>query len=139
VDFPYQTITGMCLGALLSAPCRIDAAAADTVWRWEDAGGRIHFSNIQPAEGTASGEKIRLERQAPKTAAGLRPGERDALRTMERRQAHRQQQSRSTRRRNDHATASHRSSCRSSRDRLHSTRNREQRKQQSGFLRKNCW
>lgn len=139
MPFTHKTITGMCLSTLLSGLHPAYAAPADTVWQWTDAGGQIHFSDTRPVQGTPPGREFRIERQPPKTAAGLRPGERDNLREMERQRVQRRQQSRAARQRTSHATAMHRNTCRSSRDKRRSTRDREQRKHHSGFLRKNCW
>ena len=132
-------VSGIFWSTLLSGLHLAHAAPADKVWQWTDAGGQTHFSDTRPVEGTPPGREIRIERQPPKTAAGLRPGERDKLREMERLRVQRRQQTRAARQRTSHATAMLRNACRTSRDKQRSTRDREQRKHHSGFLRKNCW
>ncbi len=115
------------------------AVLADTVWQWTDAQGQTHFSDTLPAETALPGRQISLDNKAAGAASGLRPGEREALHRLEQRRTHQQQSALITRQSNDHAVAAHRATCRATRDKLRSTRDREQRKRLSGYLSRHCW
>jgi hypothetical protein len=132
-------VSGVFWSTLLSGLHPACAAPGDTVWQWADAHGQTHFSDSRPVEDALPGRQISFERQSPGAAGGLRPGERDALQRMERQRTRRQRHALAARQRNDHATATRRTACRATRDKLRGTRDREQRKHYSGYLRKNCW
>jgi hypothetical protein len=132
-------MAGIFWGGLLTGLYPVPAAPADTVWQWTDTQGRAHFSDMPPADASLQGRQTLLEHQSHATAGGLRPGEREALRRMGRQRARQRELALAARRRNDHAVAAQRSACRATRDKLHSVRDREQRKHYSGYLRKNCW
>jgi hypothetical protein len=114
-------------------------ALADTVWQWTDTQGQTHFSDTPPAGTTLPGRQIKFDNKATGAASGLRPGEREALRRLEQRRTHQQQSALITRQHSDHAVAAHRATCRATRDKLRSTRDREQRKRYSAYLSKHCW
>ncbi|MDH3979424.1 MAG: DUF4124 domain-containing protein [Gammaproteobacteria bacterium] len=126
-------------GSLLAGLHPGRTARADTVWQWTDARGQTHFSDTPPVETARPGRQIRFADQATGAASGLRPGEQEALHRMERRRARQQQRALDMRQRNDHAVAAHRASCRANRDKLRSTRDREQRKLSISYLSKHCW
>jgi hypothetical protein len=130
---------GAMCGWLLAGLSPGRAALADTLWHWTDLNGQSHFSDTPPAQASASGRQIRLDSRPPAAAGGLRAGERQALRRLEQRRTRQQQQALAARRRHDQAMAARRDSCRASRDQLRRAREREQRKQLSGYLRKHCW
>lgn len=129
-------ITGLCL---LAGPHPEHAAAADTVWQWQDPRGQTHFSDQPPPASSPPARQTRFESRAPGSAGGLRPGEQQALRRMDRQRARQREQAVSVRRRNDRAVSAQQSACRAARDKLHDAREHEQRKRYSGYLRRNCW
>ncbi|MGB5540582.1 MAG: DUF4124 domain-containing protein [Gammaproteobacteria bacterium] len=112
--------------------------AADTVYHWTDAAGTPHFSDIAPA-GPPAGRRELEPAAGTASAQGLRPGEKAALQTIERRLDLQHRRAQLARRQNDRDLAKRRNDCRERRARQHRTGNHAARKENTTYLRQNCW
>ncbi|HUT42282.1 MAG TPA: DUF4124 domain-containing protein [Gammaproteobacteria bacterium] len=119
---------------LLPAP-----GAADTIYHWTDAAGIPHFSDIAPAGPPAGRRELEPAPAGTAAAQGLRPGEKASLQAIERRLDLQHRSAQLARRHNDRATAKRRKDCRERRARQHRTGNHAARKENTNFLRQNCW
>jgi hypothetical protein len=115
-----------------------DGARSARVYRWQDANGQLHYGDIPP-------ERERVEDRTPGTdtastaePAGLRPGERKALRRVERREHDESLRTSRNRHRHDRQRARKRRVCGEIRKRLQGTRDQTLRKQYSNTLRRDC-
>lgn len=123
-------------GALSGVP---DRANADSAYRWTDAQGQTHFSDRSPPREAADRHEFDLPSRTQTQAQGLRSGERQALQEQDRRMER-------LRRAADRRAATarrqlerHRNTCRQAREGRHNARTHEELKQQSAFLRRQCW
>lgn len=119
---------------LLAAP-----ATAGTVWQWTDARGQVHFSDTAPHQSLETEQITYPAKPSAPAAGGLRPGERKRLQLMQQRQRRQLQQASEARRRSDRTTAARRKNCQATREQLHASHDREQRKHHATRLRRHCW
>jgi hypothetical protein len=128
------------LTCLLFGGFPFTSARAGQVWQWVDDQGRQQFSDTRPAMTARRLQALDLpDRPAHEPAGGLRPGEVRRLHAIEQRDARRRRAVTSERERSDRLQATHRATCRETRDRWRSTRDRNRRKEYSNYLRVNCW
>ena len=128
--FVLLTLT-VCLSAWLAG---VQAAA---IYRWTDAQGNTHFSDLPPP---AAGSTA-ITRRVEDASAGLdlRPGERATLRAIEQRQQTRQRQLARDHRQQQQAQERHQRDCRERREQLRRGRRHADGKTLAKYLRVHCW
>ena len=121
----------MCLSTWLAG------VQASAIYRWTDAQGNTHFSDLPPP---AAGSTA-ITRRVEDASAGpdLRPGERATLRAIERRQQTRQRQLVQERRQQQQAQQQHERGCRERREQLRRGRRHADGKTLAKYLRVHCW
>ncbi|MEN8204589.1 MAG: DUF4124 domain-containing protein [Pseudomonadota bacterium] len=114
-------------------------SAADTVYQWTDNLGQTHYGDKLPVR--VESKTIILQRDTSEAGShsGLRPGERDRLRQMERHQQQQQRSAHTARTRTDRQRAASRARCADHREMLKNSRGRDTFKKHSRYLRNNCW
>ena len=111
--------------------------AAATVYRWTDADGRVHFSDSEPSHPFEVAIET-LPDPADKPA-GLRPGERAAVRAIEQRRQQRQRTAERARQLQRRQRAADEEACRQRREQQRRGRRHVDGKALSKYLRRNCW
>ena len=112
---------------------------ADTICRWSDKQGQIHFSDIAPA-GAKSPICIRsFEPPSETDVSGLRPTEMKMLLQIKQRAQQQAQRAETRRLQNNRKHAEQREHCNTNRKELQKSTGDESYKQYSRYLRKHCW
>jgi hypothetical protein len=124
------------LGWLLLIPW---TACASSAWRWSDAQGQIHYSDTGPPPDSSDTAELELPPATAAPAQGLRAGEHRLLQSWQTRRDTQQRAAAGRAAQGKRQLEQRRSECRTARERLHSANSREQRKQQSAYLRRHCW
>ena len=126
------------LASILLLTLQGTSARADTICRWSDKQGQIHFSDIAPA--SASPICIRSSGPASETdVSGLRPTEMEMLLQMEQRAQQQAQRAETRRLQNNRERAEQREHCNTNRKELKKSTRDESYKRYSRYLRNHCW
>jgi len=112
-------------------------AQASAIYRWTDAQGNTHFSDLPPPAAGATAVTRRVEDAS--TRQDLRPGEQATLRAIEQRQQTRQRQLTQDRRQQRQARQRHERDCRERREQLRRGRRHADGKTLAKYLRVHCW
>ena len=123
--------------ALLCLAASSSNGEAATVYRWTDSDGQTHFSDSAPAHPFEAAIQT-LPEHAGKPA-GLRPGERAAVRDIEQRRQQRHRTAERARQMQRRQRAATEQDCRQHREQQRRGRHHADGKALSKFLRRNCW
>lgn len=130
----HAILVGILLLALQGSSAR-----ADTICRWSDKQGQVHFSDIAPA-GVKSPTCIRSSEPATETdVSGLRPTEMEMLLQIKQRAQQLAQRAETRRLQNNRKRAEQREHCNTNRKELQKSTGDESYKQYSRYLRNHCW
>ena len=112
---------------------------ADTICRWSDKHGQIHFSDIAPT-GVRSPICIQSPGAPSETdVSGLRPTEMEILLKIRERTQQQAQRAETRRLQNNRKRAEQREHCSTNRKELKKSTGDESYKQYSRYLRNHCW
>jgi len=115
------------------------SASADTIYRWSDKQGQVHFSDISPA-GARSPITLLSSEPPPETDVnGLRPTEIELLLQIKQRAQQQAQRAETRRLQNNRKRAEQREHCTANRKKLQNSTGDESYKQYSRYLRNHCW
>ncbi|MGB5339789.1 MAG: DUF4124 domain-containing protein [Gammaproteobacteria bacterium] len=114
----------------------LDSQAA-TIYRWTDSGGQTHFSDTAPIHPFEAAIETLPDRAGK--PAGLRPGERAAVRDIEQRRQQRHRTAERARQLQRRQRAADAQDCRQHREQQRRGRRHADGKALSKFLRRNCW
>jgi hypothetical protein len=108
------------------------------VYRWQDANGQVHYGDVPPKREQAEYRTLETGTASVAKPAGLRPGERQALRRAERREHAETLRTSRNRRRHDRQRSRKRRECAEIRKHLQETHDNTLRKHYSNILRRDC-
>lgn len=117
------------------------AVAAGHIWHWTDRAGQQHYSDHLPPSGASNARRLDTGHPAPagEPPGGLRGGERARLQRLEVRSKRRRREAEALRSKQARTSAAQRTQCRQTRSRWYATRDRQQGKEFSDYLRAHCW
>jgi hypothetical protein len=118
----------------LQASC----ACADTIYRWTDQQGQVHFSDSPPGSAIAASE-IQHPNPPRNSGNGLRSSEIELLQQIQQRSQQQAQQAQARRLKSARERAEQWERCNDNRKKLQGSRGHDTYKQYSRYLRKHCW
>ncbi|MCK5383000.1 MAG: DUF4124 domain-containing protein [Gammaproteobacteria bacterium] len=123
--------------ALLLA-LQVSCVCADTIYRWIDRQGQVHFSDSAPDSAIVASE-IQPPDSPRNIGSGLRSSEIELLQQIQQRSQQQAQQAQARRLKSARERAEQRERCHDNRKKLQGSRGHDTYKQYSRYLRKHCW